>query len=74
MMLLFDPVNIRSYVLLESPGFYIDRSDCSITRTAAHFRSCFDAAGLEVVIERPQTDFPRETFPVCMWALRPRAV
>ncbi|KAL3911895.1 MAG: hypothetical protein SGPRY_008524, partial [Prymnesium sp.] len=40
-----------------------DRSDASITRTAAHFRRCFDSAHLEVVAEQGQTSLPREVFP-----------
>ena len=41
--------------------------------SAAHFRRIFDAAGLRVVLDAAQDEFPRETFPVHMWALRPAA-
>ncbi|KAL1510463.1 hypothetical protein AB1Y20_006770 [Prymnesium parvum] len=51
-------------------GFYVDRSDNSITRTAPHFRRCFEAAQLQIVAEETQPHLPREVFPVQMWALR----
>jgi protein N-terminal methyltransferase len=50
-------------------GFFIDKSDNSITRSDSHFKSIFEAAGLKLIKEENQTDFPRELFPVTMYAL-----
>ena len=50
-------------------GFYVDRSDASITRTDGHFRRIFGAAGLRVVHCEAQRGLPRAVFPVRMYAL-----
>lgn len=50
-------------------GFFVDNDDNSITRSDAHFRSIFDSAGLKLLKAETQTDFPKELFPVTMYAL-----
>lgn len=50
-------------------GFFIDNDDNSITRSDAHFKTIFQTAGLKLVKHQTQTDFPKELFPVTMYAL-----
>lgn len=50
-------------------GFFIDNDDNSITRSDTHFKTIFESAGLKLVKEETQTDFPKELFPVTMYAL-----
>jgi protein N-terminal methyltransferase len=51
-------------------GFVLDVSDCSITRSVDHLRLIFHAAGLTLVREDIQTDFPKKLLPVRMFALK----
>lgn len=53
-------------------GFVLDREDTSITRTDLQYRTIFARAGLRLVAEKLQTGFPKQLFPVRMWALRPK--
>jgi len=62
---------IKESVARPEHGFYVDRADSSITRTDGHFRRIFEEAGLQVAQQQVQPDFPREVFPVHMFALRP---
>lgn len=55
-------------------GFVLDREDTSITRSDLQYRMLFDKAGLKLVAEKLQTGFPKQLFPVRMWALRPKQV
>jgi protein N-terminal methyltransferase len=64
-------VIVKESVAREANGFYVDRSDASITRTDRHFRRLFDAAGLRVAHAEMQPGLPRVVFPVCMYGLRP---
>jgi len=66
-------VLVKESVSREGNGFYVDRSDASITRTDTHFRRIFSAAGLRVVHCEMQPGLPRIIFPVCMYVLRPAA-
>lgn len=50
-------------------GFFVDNSDNSITRSDAHFRTIFESAGLKLLKAETQADFPKELFPVTMYAL-----
>jgi protein N-terminal methyltransferase len=54
------------------PGadFDVDFDDRSITRSDAHYRDIFAAAGCELVAAQVQRGFPDELFPVHMWAVR----
>ena len=51
----------KESVAREANGFYVDRSDASITRTDRHFRRLFDAAGLRVAHAEMQPGLPRHT-------------
>ena len=62
---------IESLFSLQGRGFYVDRSDSSITRTDEHFRAIFARAGLRVAHSQMQPGFPRAIFPVWMYALVP---
>lgn len=48
-----------------------DEQDSSVTRSDAKFRKLFKEAGLKIVAEELQKGFPRELFPVRMYALKP---
>ena len=62
---------VKESVARDASGFYVDRADASITRTDAHFRELFKAAGLKVERTEMQPNLPRAVFPVRMYALRP---
>ena len=64
-------VVVKESVSKECNGFYVDRSDSSITRTDGHFRRLFADAGLRVVACRKQRGMPRGTFAVWMYAFAP---
>lgn len=53
-------------------GFVVDKDDCSVMRSGPYLKSIFQRAGLMVVKEQRQLDFPRSAFPVRMYALRPQ--
>ncbi|KAJ9131651.1 Alpha N-terminal protein methyltransferase 1 [Pleurostoma richardsiae] len=48
-----------------------DDVDSSVTRVDAKFQSLFKQAGLKIVKTEIQRGFPRELFPVCMYAMKP---
>lgn len=50
---------------------YFDPEDSSIRRTDENYRKIFAHAGLKVVKSRLQRGFPKEVFPVRMYALQP---
>lgn len=47
-----------------------DENDSSVTRSLASFYSIFSAAGLTIIKQDVQTDWPKELFPIRMFALR----
>jgi len=51
-------------------GFIVDKEDSSITRSDAHFQTLFREAGLELLKVKLQPKFPKELFPVRMYALK----
>lgn len=51
-------------------SFVMDRDDSSVTRSDPLFKQLFKQAGLTLVAERQQQEFPTELFPVKMYALR----
>jgi len=53
-------------------GFILDREDTSITRSDLQYRQIFHRAGLKLVAEKLQSGFPKQLFPVRMYALRPK--
>jgi len=52
-------------------GFVLDNEDSSITRSDKHMKEIFRDAGLTVVEQADQPDFPSDLFPVRLYALRP---
>ena len=62
---------VKENVVMEGQ-FVVDDEDNSITRTHAQYREVFEKAGLELVLEQRQMDWPQELFPVMMYALRPK--
>lgn len=53
-------------------GFVMDLDDQSVTRTDAQFRALFELAGLTLVHDELQKNFPAALFPVRMYALQPK--
>lgn len=51
-------------------GFLVDKEDCSVMRCSKYMKALFARAGLKVVKETRQVDFPRHVFPVRTYALR----
>jgi len=50
----------------------VDTDDNSLTRSDTYMLDLFDKAGLEVVVNAKQRNFPKELFDVRQYALRPR--
>ena len=50
--------------------FIVDKEDNSITRSDAHYKRLFDAAGMELLREGEQEEFPKELFDVKMYCVR----
>ena len=51
-------------------SFIVDKEDNSITRSDAHYKQLFHDAGMELVREARQEEFPQELFDVKMYCLR----
>eukprot|EP01113_Clastostelium_recurvatum_P006135 TRINITY_DN12789_c0_g1_i1.p1 TRINITY_DN12789_c0_g1~~TRINITY_DN12789_c0_g1_i1.p1 ORF type:complete len:302 (+),score=73.85 TRINITY_DN12789_c0_g1_i1:45-950(+) len=49
--------------------FVVDKQDSSVTRTDEHFRTLFEQAGVKVLKALVQPLFPKELFPVMIYAL-----
>lgn len=52
-------------------GFYLDKSDFSVTRSDEYYRQVFETAGFTVFKSQLQPGFPKQLFPVTLYALRP---
>ena len=52
-------------------AFIVDKQDSSLTRSDVYLKALFKAAGLRIVAEATQKMFPKELFPVKMYALEP---
>jgi protein N-terminal methyltransferase len=50
-------------------SYLVDMGDNSISRTPTHFKSVFASAGLKLIRDEEQPDWPQELLPVRMWAL-----
>lgn len=55
----------------EDEAFVVDVEDASLTRSLPYWRDLIFQAGLRVVKESWQDDFPDDIFPVPMLALQP---
>ena len=53
----------------EEDDFVLDSDDASVTRSRVYWRKLIDEAGLRIVHEEVQDDFPEELFPVPILAL-----
>ncbi|TMW67327.1 hypothetical protein Poli38472_012443 [Pythium oligandrum] len=62
-------IAVKENVLLAGSPYEIDRQDSSMTRSDVYFKSIFRQAGLEVIAEETQKNFPEELYPVKMYAL-----
>lgn len=52
-------------------GFLVDKDDSSIMRSNRYMLHLFKRAGVEVIKQARQLDFPKTVFPVRMFALKP---
>jgi len=57
--------------LSEGEGDIFDDVDSSVTRTDVKFRELFEKAGMKLVKTEIQRGFPKELYPVRIYALRP---
>jgi protein N-terminal methyltransferase len=48
-----------------------DPEDSSVTRSDANFRKNFEKAGLKLITTQEQKGFPKDPYPVRMYALKP---
>ena len=55
----------------DDTDFVLDRDDASVTRSVPYLLHLIKQAGLRVVLQQQQTNFPEEIFPVPMIALEP---
>lgn len=51
--------------------FVVDKDDHSVARSLEYHKTIFELAGLSVIAEVQQTDFPEELCPVMMFGLVP---
>jgi protein N-terminal methyltransferase len=51
--------------------YFLDNDDNNVIRSDSQFKALFPKAGLKLVKQRYQREFPRELFPVCMYVLKP---
>jgi protein N-terminal methyltransferase len=54
---------------ISDSAFCVDKEDSSITRSGPYYKELFRLAGLEVVLEVRQREFPADLYPVYMYAL-----
>ena len=50
----------------------LDEADSSVTRPESHLKEIFERAELGIFREMQQLKFPKEIYPVKMFALRPK--
>ena len=55
---------------VEADGKTFDESDSSYTRTRAELRDCMLRAGFKILDDVKQKDFPKDLYPVYMFALQ----
>ncbi|RNF24946.1 SAM-dependent methyltransferase [Trypanosoma cruzi] len=68
-------LTLRGYIFFKEncscdERFVVDKEDSSLTRSDAHYKRIFAAAGVEVVKETMQKEWPDDLFKVKMYALR----
>jgi protein N-terminal methyltransferase len=62
---------VKENVCLDT-GFVLDSQDASVTRSVPLLRQLVERAGLRVVYQQWEKNFPDDIFPVPMLALQPR--
>ena len=62
---------LKENTCIESEAFVVDVEDASMTRSLPYWRDLIFQAGLRVVQETWQDNFPDDIFPVPMLALQP---
>jgi protein N-terminal methyltransferase len=50
-------------------GFFVDKEDCSVIRSNALWKKLFEEAGLKIIKEDIQRDWPKDMFDLRMYAL-----
>ena len=58
--------------LSSEDDFLVDKDDSSLTRSKAYMERIFEKAGMVIVRDTRQKNFPEDMFPVWTWALQPR--
>lgn len=61
---------LKENVILKGKTWFVDREDNSLTRTDKQFKELFARAGLTLVLEARQQDWPEELLPCMMYAVR----
>jgi len=65
---------LKENVLRRDGPAVVDKMDSSVTRSDAHVRRLFQAAGLDIVAEELQKGMPADLYPIMSYALRPKRV
>jgi protein N-terminal methyltransferase len=60
--------------LTSSGEVELDEADSSVTRPEADLKAIFEKADLHIWREMQQLKFPKEIYPVKMFALRPKSL
>ncbi|ETV98340.1 hypothetical protein, variant [Aphanomyces invadans] len=60
---------IKENAINEGAPYYVDKDDSSLGRSPVYYKSLFRQAGLTLVAEAEQSDFPDELYPVVSYAL-----
>jgi protein N-terminal methyltransferase len=60
---------LKDNMLLDGSTFLWDLADSSMARHRTYMELLLTLAGLTVVLEMQQSDFPEELLPVMMWAI-----
>ena len=58
----------------ESWTFVVDKEDSSVARCPEYIRLLLHLSGLVIAKEKKQTDFPKDLYPVHMFALAPMSI
>ena len=64
---------VKENVCIRNITMIVDAEDTSVTRSAVRYRAMFARAGLDVVEEINQVNWPKGLYPVYMWGLAPKA-
>lgn len=50
-------------------GFYVDKEDCTVVRSSMLYRKLFEQAGMKIIKEERQPDWPTDLFEPVLFAL-----